>query len=196
MAKFGLRASAFSCSTTASPALRVMPYTNPSARCAHASSLSRTTAFCAASSARANAIPSDFHPYKTSKPHHICKQRVGLRIRRIKLNCSFQQLPSHRVVVLRARIDTGKRTHDTLPGVQAFRRLALCPYALSGVKLRLDRGHHPFGYLVLKRKDRGELAVITFGPHMMPGDGINELRGDTHPVRCLANAAFQRIAHT
>src|SRR5262249_57346309 len=38
----------------------------------------------------------------------------------------------------------------------------------------------------------GELAVITFGPHMMPGDGINELRGDTHPVRCLANAAFQR----
>src|SRR6516165_1619555 len=47
MAKFGLRASAFSCSTTASPALRVMPYTNPSG---------------------ANAISSDFHPYKTSKP--------------------------------------------------------------------------------------------------------------------------------
>src|SRR5262249_2306421 len=97
---------------------------------------------------------------------------------------------------LRARIDTGKRTNDTLPGVQAFRRLALCPYALSGVKLRLDRGHHPFGYLVLKRKDRGELAIITFGPHMMPGDGINELRGDTHPVRRLANTTFKRVAHS
>src|SRR5262249_14467850 len=68
---------------------------------------------------------------------------MGLRICRIKLNCSFQQLPSHRVVVLRARIDTGKRTHDTLPGVQAFRLLALCSYTLGSVKLRLNRCHYP-----------------------------------------------------
>ena len=109
----------------------------------------------------------------------MCKQRVGLRIRRIKLNCSFQQLPSHRVVVLRARIDTGKRTHDTLPGVQAFRLLALCSYTLGSAKLRLNRCHYPLSYLVLKRKDAGEFPVIAFGPDMMPGDGINELRTRT-----------------
>src|SRR6516164_3123859 len=126
----------------------------------------------------------------------MCKQRVGLRIRRIKRNCSFQQLPSHRVVVLRARIDTGKRTHDTLPGVQAFRLLALCSYTLGSVKLRLNRCHYPLSYLVLKRKDAGEFPIIALGPDMMPGDGVNELRGDTHSVRLLANTTFKRVAHS
>src|SRR5262245_20183798 len=84
------------------------------------------------------------------------------------LNCSFQQLPGHRVVVLRARIDTGKRTHDTLPGVQALRLLALCSYTLGSVKLRLNRCHYPLSYLVLKRKDAGEFPVIALGPDMMP----------------------------
>ena len=31
---------------------------------------------------------------------------------------------------------------------------------------------------------------------MMPGDGINELRGDTHSVRLLANTTFKRVAHS
>src|SRR5262245_38665865 len=112
------------------------------------------------------------------------------------LNCSFQQLPGHRVVVLRARIDTGKRTHDTLPGVQAFRLLALCSYTLGGVKLRLNRCHYPLSYLVLKRKDAGEFPVIALGPNMMPSHGINELRADTHLVRRLANTTFKRVAHS
>jgi hypothetical protein len=65
---------------------------------------------------------------------------------------------------------------------QAFRLLALCSYTLGGVKLRLNRCHYPLSYLVLKRKDAGEFPVIAFGPNMMPSDGINELRADTHLV--------------
>src|SRR5262249_28275450 len=100
------------------------------------------------------------------------------------------------LVILRARINIGKRTHDTLPGVQAFRLLALCSYALGSVKLRLDRCSYPLSYLILKRKDAGEFPVIAFCPCMLPGDGINEVRGDTHSVRLLANTTFKRVAHS
>src|SRR5262245_17830981 len=34
-------------------------------------------------------------------------------------------------------------TRETLPGVQAFRLLALCSYTLGSVKLRLNRCHYP-----------------------------------------------------
>src|SRR5262245_50562324 len=46
------------------------------------------------------------------------------------------------------------------------------------------------------RKDAGEFPVIAFGPNMMPSDGINELRADTHLVRRLANTTFKQVAHS
>src|SRR5262249_33548037 len=165
MAKFGLRASAFSCSTQL---LRPFGLCRTQIPAQGAPTHHRYPERLPFAPPRAHAL-TQFLPTSTRikllNPSHMQTAR-GLRIRRIKLNRSFQQLPSHRVVVLRARIDTGKRTHDTLPGVQAFRLLALCSYTLGGVKLRLNRCHYPLSYLVLKRKDAGEFPVIAFGPDM------------------------------
>jgi len=80
----------------------------------------------------------------------------------------------------------------SLPVRGRCRQNALC-FGL----VHLDGQHRDDGTgdLVLDRKDVLKLAIITLGPAMGPGDGIDELRADTNAVAELANAALQHVTH-
>ena len=56
------------------------------------------------------------------------------------------------------------------------------------------QGRHDLsGDFVLYRKNVLELAVVAFGPKVLARRGIDELRGDAHPVSGLAHAALDDI---
>jgi hypothetical protein len=59
----------------------------------------------------------------------------------------------------------------------------------------LDRGRDPRGDIVLHRENVGEVAVVTLGPKMPAGGSLDQLRRHPHPMRGLAHAAFENIAH-
>src|SRR5215472_19009344 len=45
--------------------------------------------------------------------------------------------------------------------------------------------------LSLQLQNIAEIPVIGFRPEVKPGDGVNELRGDTYPMDRAAYAAFK-----
>ena len=51
-------------------------------------------------------------------------------------------------------------------------------------------------YPVLQIKNVVKIAVEAVGPKVDRTGRLNELPRDSHPVRRLAHAAFQHIAHT
>ena len=51
-------------------------------------------------------------------------------------------------------------------------------------------------YLILKRKNVGEVAVVSFRPNVVTRDRVDQLASDAHPLAALADAAFEHIAHT
>jgi hypothetical protein len=51
---------------------------------------------------------------------------------------------------------------------------------------RLDRADDAQGNLVLQFEDVVERAVISLGPDMRAGRGLDQLRSDTDPVRGLS----------
>ena len=61
---------------------------------------------------------------------------------------------------------------------------------------RFDNCRDSLGYFVLKLKDIFEVAVVSFGPDVMSGLGIDQLRGDTQPPARLAHAALDDVART
>ena len=80
-------------------------------------------------------------------------------------------------------------------GVQAFGWLALRALDLGPLELRRNRADDRLGDLILQLEDIVEGAFEALGPQMRPGGRIDQLPGDPHPVRRLAHAAFQHIAH-
>src|SRR3984893_3126906 len=49
--------------------------------------------------------------------------------------------------------------------------------------------------VVLDRKDIGQIAVVAVGPEVGAGRGVDELRGNPHPVAGAADRAFEHRAH-
>jgi hypothetical protein len=89
----------------------------------------------------------------------------------------------------------GHRASDTAPGIQALRGPPLKAQVLRGKDLRFDRGNDHRGDLVLDREDVGNGAIVTLGPDMRAGRGIDELARNAQAIAGLANASFQNILH-
>ena len=49
--------------------------------------------------------------------------------------------------------------------------------------------------LVLDGKHVGQLAVVSVGPEMVPGFGIDQLRRDPDPIAGTTDAAFDHVMH-
>ena len=81
------------------------------------------------------------------------------------------------------------------PGVDAPGRLSHRALPLSVVDRWSNRYRHRLGDLVLYREDVGEIAIVPLRPDVIPGLGLDELRGDADTITGLAHAAFEHIAH-
>ena len=59
----------------------------------------------------------------------------------------------------------------------------------------LDRSHDLFRNFILQGKNVRQVAVVSIGPDVIAGCGVDELRGDAHAIAALAHAALQHVAH-
>jgi hypothetical protein len=84
---------------------------------------------------------------------------------------------------------------EIVVGVEALGRLARGPLDFGLLELRRDRADHARGHLILQIEDVFDAAVEMVGPQMRAGRNIDELRRDAHPLRQLAHAAFEHVAH-
>src|SRR5438128_2082912 len=84
---------------------------------------------------------------------------------------------------------------ETLPGVEALRRLAPGPFDLRLLQLRRDRAEDAARDLVLQIENVLNRTIEAVRPEMRAGRGVDELAGDAHPVAGPAHATLQHIAH-
>lgn len=67
------------------------------------------------------------------------------------------------------------------------------PGSIGGYQPCLDRRDDPVADLVLEREGVFEPPVVALGPEMLVPRRVDELRGDTHPVVDLADAALDHV---
>src|SRR3954451_5165555 len=88
------------------------------------------------------------------------QQAARPRITGIEFNRPVQQIDASIFVLGDPRPDIGHCSHDAAPGIEAFRRLALEPKTLCGVKLRLDRRDNVRRDLILYGEDVSNGTVV------------------------------------
>jgi hypothetical protein len=76
------------------------------------------------------------------------------------------------------------------PGIKVFWRLAHRSLTLGTRNRRSDGHRDRLADLVLDREDVGQIAVVTFGPDMITGLGLDQLRGHPDTVSGFAQATF------
>src|ERR1700730_8723606 len=92
-------------------------------------------------------------------------------------------------------VDLGLHLQNKIIGVETVRPLAIHAFDFGETQARLDRTDDGQRDLVLKGEDIVRLSVVTLGPYMRSGCGINELPGYADAISRLAHAAFEHIAH-
>src|ERR1700730_9990021 len=80
--------------------------------------------------------------------------------------------------------------------IKAFHRLALCSIDFRLLQPWYDGIDDVRGKLVLQVEDVAKRPVEPIRPQMHPIGSIDQLPGDTYPVTCFPDAAFEHIANT
>ena len=65
--------------------------------------------------------------------------------------------------------------------------------SLGGDQLNAERVRDLARDLILQREEVGEIAVIAFGPDVLAGLGLDELRSDADAIAGFAQAAFEDV---
>src|SRR5581483_4496606 len=108
------------------------------------------------------------------------------RLSRRKMRAPFEGLLQARdgvvVVLFRQPPEFALGACDELPGVEVRFREKGCAAALSGQEMRFNGSRHAARDHILDGEDLARIPVITLGPLMDAGGGINELRIDAHPL--------------
>ncbi len=81
-----------------------------------------------------------------------------------------------------------------LPCIKAFRRLAARACALHRVQFWSDRGNDRLGNLILEVEQVGKLAIVPFGPNVVTGGRVDQLRGNADPITTLTDAMERKRA--
>src|SRR5438477_11680940 len=91
-------------------------------------------------------------------------------------------------------IISSKRAQIEIVRSEVMRRTGNRTAYLSGLQRRLDHAGDVDRHLILKIENVFQGAVETIGPEMGAGLGLDQLRGDAHPVPTLAHRAFEDVA--
>ena len=92
-------------------------------------------------------------------------------------------------------VNLGHSAEEVVVGVEARGRLAPGPLDLGPLELRGDGADHAGGQLVLELEDVLDPPLEAVRPEMRARGGVDQVRRYPHPVRRLAHAAFQDVAH-
>lgn len=78
------------------------------------------------------------------------------------------------------------------PGIETFGWLAHGPVQFRVGDRWSDRDRHRLCDLVLHRENIGEVTVVPFGPEVIAGPRLDELRGNTDAVAGFAQGALEQ----
>src|SRR5262245_11294415 len=78
-------------------------------------------------------------------------------------------------------------------GLDAFGAATLDRLPFAGEEFELQRCDDGLRNLVLDGENVGEIAVVAFGPDMIPGRAVDQLRTDADAASGLAHAAFENM---
>ena len=134
-------------------------------------------------------------PLTLRQKWHQAAIAVGRREIRIELDRLVEQRQPFADGLPGALIQVRPAAQIVVVGVEALGRLALGALDLRPLELRRDRADDARGHLILQLEDIVERAFEAVRPEMRRGRSVDELPGDAHPVRRLAHAAFQHVAH-
>jgi hypothetical protein len=84
----------------------------------------------------------------------------------------------------------GVALQEVVVGGHVGGRLALGALKAGRLDVPGQGGDDLLGDIVLHREHVVEFAVVTLGPQVMSGGGIDQLRGDAHAVAGLTHAAL------
>jgi hypothetical protein len=121
------------------------------------------------------------------------RKREGERIGRIEPERLLQQSCGLPVVLPLERPHQGKRAHDEIVGVEAFRPFAQSPFDFGRSDGRLNRSHDAGGDLVLEIEQLLGNAIVVLGPEMVPIGRIDQLGRDAKAVACPPYAPFEEV---
>jgi hypothetical protein len=115
----------------------------------------------------------------------------------IALDCQspFKKRHGLRGVCRHHQEDVRKCAQNEIIGIQIFRPFAFDALDLRFTQARFDRTDDVQGDFVLQGKNVVERTVISFGPDMNAGFGLDQLAGDTHLLSSFTHAAFEQISH-
>src|SRR5215469_8042519 len=82
------------------------------------------------------------------------------------------------------------------PSVEASRRLPQSALLLRIAYSRCNRDRHRLSDLILHRENVSEFTIIAFGPDVVAGLGLDQLRGDADAVAGTSHGAFEYVAYT
>src|SRR5262245_28048118 len=138
-------------------------------------------------------------PQGPSKQVSKRKRRIGARVVRVEGDGALEELPSLiEVYHLERRPHRGediRSAHEEIIRLPGRRRLQQRALGLGLVDLgHQDRNDRP-GNLVLNSEDVLQLAVVTLGPKVSAGQGIDELGGDADAIAGPTDAAFENVAN-
>jgi hypothetical protein len=124
--------------------------------------------------------------------HHVAERGDAVRGGKfgIELACLGEQCQRLGGGFARQPMNVRHPAQEVVVGVEALGRLARGPLDLGLLELRRDRADHARRHLILQIENVLDAAVEMVGPQMRAGRNIDELRGDAHPLRQLAHAAF------
>ena len=80
---------------------------------------------------------------------------------------------------------------NQIPSGQTLRRLPPGAQGLGLQHFRLDRADHAVDDLVLHGEQVGKVPVVSLGPHVVAGLGLDQLRAHADPVPGLPRAPLQ-----
>ncbi len=123
------------------------------------------------------------------------RRAVGRRKLGVELDGVVEQPERVVVGVPRELMNACHAAQEIVIGIETFGRLAFGAFDFGLLQLRPDRADDARRHLVLQIEDILQRAVETVGPEMRIGRAVDELAGDAHPVRRLAHAAFEDVAH-
>ena len=95
----------------------------------------------------------------------------------------------------RHAVRAGQAAQEIIVGVEALGGLALGAFDLGLLQLRRDRADHAGGDLILQIEDVRQSAIEVIGPQMRAGRSVDQLGGDAHPLRRLADSALDHVTH-
>ena len=145
---------------------------------------------------RDNAILLAPSPTNEPKVKTPCKTCMCARMSGFELERLLQQRNRYVSILRYKGVDKRHALQHEIICIEIVGALSLDPFNLDLSETWLDYRDHTHRYVILHDKNIIKQTVVTLGPNVDSGLGLDELRAEADAVGHLAYASFEHVAHS